>query len=95
MVRPVKTLLRPTSLCLSLISLDAMAEEAAARTDNQAEPAGFFLMVLGLGALLLGMRNLRELRHKRMLPPRPRSRRPSPPGHDTKPSSPPPPSSHE
>jgi len=42
---------------------------------NGSEPASFFLLVLGLVALLIGTRNLRELRTKRMAPPRaPRQR---------------------
>jgi len=32
--------------------------------------AAVLLMLLGLGALLMGMRNLRELRHKRLVPER-------------------------
>jgi len=32
--------------------------------------AAVLLVLLGLGALLMGMRNLRELRHKRLVPER-------------------------
>ena len=32
--------------------------------------AAVLLVLLGLGALLMGMRNLRELRHKRLVPSR-------------------------
>lgn len=63
----------PTSKA-ALILFGGVAPAVAQQADsaqNAAEPAGFFLLVLGLAALLLGMRNLRELRHKRMMPPRP------------------------
>ena len=50
--------------------------------------AAVLLMLLGLGALLMGMRNLRELRHKRLVPERePKNDRrhlesPGPNGHN-------------
>ena len=37
--------------------------------------AAALLMLLGIGALLMGIRNLRELRHKRLLPGRQREAR--------------------
>jgi len=68
-----KTLNRP--IFYTLMTLTAGPSQAfadsAGEADTSAEPAGFFLMIIGLAALLLGMRNLRELRHKRMAPPRP------------------------
>jgi len=60
----------------TLIFPPAISTPAFAETTQQAtgstEPAGFILFVLGLVALLIGARNLRELRTKRMAPPRPR-----------------------
>jgi len=55
----------------SAISAPAFAETTEQATGS-AEPAGFILFVLGLVALLIGARNLREQRTKRMAPPRPR-----------------------
>ena len=78
-----------TSTHLGLVALLSVSGEVFAeqssQTTAQAEPAGFFLMVLGLVALLLGMRNLRQLRHKRMAPPRLDPVRP-PPGNTPPPS---------
>lgn len=39
-------------------------------SQDASDPAGFFLLLFGLAALLLGMRNLRQLKYKRMSPPR-------------------------
>jgi len=47
--------------------------------------AAVLLVLLGLGALLMGMRNLRELRHKRLVPeraPANNHRHPENPGPD-------------
>jgi len=64
----LKKLKQQVLLLSSFLSLNCIAEET---TQEQAEPAAFILLVLGLAALFLGMRNLRELRHKHMIPPRP------------------------
>jgi hypothetical protein len=61
----------PSLILLHMLVTPVLATEAA-KVEHQAEPAGFFLMVLGLAALLLGLRNLRDLRYKRMTPPRQR-----------------------
>jgi len=53
---------------------------------QNADPAGFLLLVLGLVAVLLGMRNLRELRSNRMAPRRPWRK----PKHSPKPAPSPP-----
>jgi hypothetical protein len=43
----------------------------AAPIDGEpASNAAVFLFLLGVGAILLGLRNLRELRHKRLVPAR-------------------------
>lgn len=44
--------------------------------------AAALLVLLGLWALLMGLRNLRELRHKRLLPDRHRHARGTRPGSD-------------
>ena len=63
----------PSLILLPMLVPPVLATEVA-KAETQAEPAGFFLMVLGLAALLLGLRNLRDLRYKRMTPPRQKPR---------------------
>lgn len=61
----MRILLAPgLSLLLSQVAIAADSTPA-----GSAEPAGMLLMLLGLLALLLGMRNLHDLRTKRMTPP--------------------------
>ncbi|MCB1723591.1 MAG: hypothetical protein KDJ39_07840 [Gammaproteobacteria bacterium] len=56
-----------------LIAAAAGQPVAAAPADGEfGSHAAAVLVVLGLGALLMGMRNLRELRYKRPVRPRPR-----------------------
>ena len=62
-----------TLLALLTGTTIALAEQADAAQEST-EPASFFLLLLGLLAVLLGMRNLRTLRSQRMIPPRPRHR---------------------
>ncbi len=62
----ITTLVFPT-----VISVSAFAETTEHATDS-AEPDGFILFVLGMVALLIGIRNLRQLRTKRMPPPQAR-----------------------
>jgi hypothetical protein len=68
----------PTFRCAALLGLFASAPGAWAEQAEQArdsgEPAGFFLLLLGLLAVLLGIRNLRTLRSQSMIPPRPKRR---------------------
>lgn len=67
----------PTSWVLAMLtSYQATAQSVVETAQDRPEPAGFFLLVLGLLALLLGMRNLRDLRSKRMMPPRPEPPKP-------------------
>jgi len=72
------TVLSPAWLLLSAHAL-ADSDEAAR---SGGESAGILLLVLGLVAVLLGIRNLRELRHKHLSPPR----RPHPRGKKNEPS---------
>jgi len=66
--------LKPSTLFAGcLLSLNCFAEEIAQPSPEQAEPAALILLVLGLVALFIGIRNVGDLRHKRMLPPRPDS----------------------
>ena len=58
-------------IALLLAGAAPVLAQQADSAAHGSEPAGFFVLVLGLAALLLGMRNLRELRHKRMMPPHP------------------------
>lgn len=68
----------PTFRCTALLGLFASAPgvwaEQAEQARDSGEPAGFFLLLLGLLAVLLGIRNLRALRSQSMIPPRPRPR---------------------
>ncbi len=49
----------------------AMGHAGAAPIDGEAgSNAAALLVLLGLGALVMGLRNLRELRHKRLTPER-------------------------
>lgn len=51
-----------------LYSLTGFASQTV---PDSSDPAGALLLILGLAAVILGMRNLRELRNKRIVPPRP------------------------
>ena len=56
---------------LACLSLAAVNPVNAAPIDGEiGSNAAAVLMVLGIWALLMGMRNLRELRHKRLVPAR-------------------------
>jgi len=66
--------LRPAALLALLTGTTLALAEQADATKETTEPASFFLLLLGLLAVLLGMRNLRTLRSQRMIPPRPRRR---------------------
>lgn len=67
-----------TELILLLLGLTFTGSAFSAPAESTpAEPAGFLLLVLGLAALLLGLKSLRDLRHKRFLPPRAARRRKS------------------
>ena len=70
--------MHPTSRCAAVFALFASATGAWAGQAEQAqeggEPASFFLLLLGLLAVLLGIGNLRALRNQSMIPPRPRPR---------------------
>lgn len=57
------------ALAMLLGSSQAIAGPEQASQDGS-DPAAFFLLLFGLAALLLGMRNLRQLKDKRMMPPR-------------------------
>jgi hypothetical protein len=67
----MRTITISTLIFPPAISAPTFAETTQQATGS-AEPAGFILFVLGLVALLIGARNLRVLRTKRMAPPRPR-----------------------
>jgi hypothetical protein len=56
---------------LSLFPVLAVGPIHAAPIEGElGSNAAVLLVLLGLGALLMGMRNLRELRHKRLVPER-------------------------
>jgi len=56
----------------SMLALFTSAEIAAAPVEGSAgSNAAAILVVLGLFALVMGLRNLRDLRHKRLTPDRP------------------------
>lgn len=62
---------RPTWPCaLVAAALAAPAYSAAVDAQEVGSHAATILLVLGIGALWLGMRNLRTLRYRRLSPPR-------------------------
>lgn len=95
--RTIATLfLSPAVLATSTALAQAQAQAGADADTSHSDPVAVLLMVIGLIALLLGLRNLRELRGKRMTPPRTRSRQiPRSPGSKHKPPSDPPDSSDD
>ncbi|MCB1790702.1 MAG: hypothetical protein KDJ27_15455 [Gammaproteobacteria bacterium] len=58
-------------IIIALVAVSALAPALAAPVDGDlGSQAAGLLMLLGVAALLLGMRNLRELRNKRPVRPR-------------------------
>lgn len=63
--------IRPFLCLLPMLAICASAPVAAVPVEGDlGNHAAALLVALGVSALFLGLRNLRELRHKRMVPPR-------------------------
>lgn len=60
------------ALAFSIAPLIVFAQQSES---ERTEPAGLLLLVLGIGALIMGLRGLRNLRTKHFMPPRNARRR--------------------
>lgn len=60
--------------CPTLLVLSFLPRLASAASEDTGESALVILLLLGLAAVIAGLSNIRDLRRKHMLPPRPRDK---------------------